>query len=311
MIELFISLQALLQATLRMAAPLVYTAVGETYSERAGVINIGLEGLMLIGACTAYTAVFFTGSLGLGVLLAALVAALFGLGFAYLTITIKANQIVIGAALNMVGLGVTGFVYRTVFAQTGRASPIETFKAAPIPLLSDIPFVGPILFDQNVLVYGMFLLVPIASLVLYKTSLGLAIRAVGEYPQAVDTAGLPVLPLRYAMVLLAAVLAGIGGAYLPTAHANQFVEGMTAGRGFIALAMVVFGRWTPLGSLWAGLFFGAAFALQLRLQAGNVGIAYQFLQILPYVATVVALVFFRGQFAQPRALGVPYEAGSR
>jgi simple sugar transport system permease protein len=128
----------------------------------------------------------------------------------------------------------------------------------------------------------------------------------------VDTAGLPVLALRYGMVLLAAVLAGIGGAYLPTAHANQFVEGMTAGRGFIALAMVVFGRWTPLGSLWAGLFFGAAFALQLRLQAGGgVGVAYQFLQILPYVATVVALVFFRGQVAQPKALGVPYEAGTR
>lgn len=309
--ELLIGLQALLQATLRMATPLVYTAVGETYSERAGVINIGLEGLMLIGACTAYTVAFFTESLSLALVAAALITALFGLAFAFLTITIKANQIVIGAALNMVGLGVTGFVYRTVFAQTGLAGPITTLKAQPIPILSDIPFVGPILFNQNLLVYAIFLLVPLAAFGLNKSSLGLALRAVGEHPQAVDTAGLPVLGLRYGAVIFAALLAGIGGAYLPVAHANQFVEGMTAGRGFIALAMVVFGRWSPAGALWAGLFFGAAFALQLRLQATELNVAYQFLQILPYVATVVALVFFRGQAAQPRALGVPYEAGTR
>ena len=304
------ALQAWLTATLRMATPLVYTAVGETYAERAGVVNIGLEGLMLIGACSAYTAVFYTGNLMAGVLSAILVAAAFGLAFAYLTVTVKANQIIIGAALNMVGLGITGFVYRTLFAQTGLARAVVTFQNVALPGLSAIPFIGPLFFNQNLLVYGMYVLVPLAALILEKTSFGLAIRAVGEHPRAVDSVGLRVSALRYTTVIIGAALAGIGGAYLSVAHANQFVEGMTAGRGFIALAMVAFGRWKPMGTWWAGLLFGAAFALQLRLQAAHINVAYQFLQILPYLVTLLSLIFARGQSAQPEALGVPYEAGS-
>lgn len=304
---LLLSLTALLTATIRMATPLVYTAVGEAYSERAGVVNIGLEGLMLIGACTAYTVVFFTGSPMAGVLAAIAVAALFGLGFAYLTITVKANQIIVGAALNMIGLGITGFIYRTLFAQTGLARAVTTFQDVAVPGLSAIPFIGPVVFNHNVLVYGMYLLVPVAAFVLDHTAFGLAIRAVGEHPRAVDSVGLRVAGLRYTAVILGAALAGVGGAYLPIAHANQFVEGMTAGRGFIALAMVAFGRWKPMGTWWAGLLFGAAFALQLRLQAAQLNVAYQLLQVLPYAVTLVALILARGQAAQPRALGVPYE----
>jgi ABC-type uncharacterized transport system permease subunit len=299
---------ALLSATIRMATPLIYVAIGETYSERSGVMNIGLEGLMLIGACTAYVVAFFTNSLLLALLAAMLVTMLFGLGFAYLAVSIKANQTVIGAALNMIGAGVTGFIYRTVFASTGRVTAIDTLKPINIPFLGDIPYIGPILFQHNILVYLVFILVPISAFVLNRTSLGLAIRSVGEHPKAVASAGLPVIKLRYGSILFAAALAGLGGAYLPVAHGNQFVEGMTAGRGFIALTMVPFAGWTISGVFWGGLLFGAAYALQLRLQVANLAIAYQFLQILPYVLTLVVLIVANKRSEQPKAMCIPYEA---
>jgi simple sugar transport system permease protein len=303
--EWIIGLQALLQATVRMAAPLTFTAVGETYGERAGVINIGLEGLMLIGAVTAYAVAFASGNIWLGVLAAGLAAMVFGVLFGVVTISLGANQIVAGAALNLVGLGLSSFIYRAFFGTvTDRAiQPLETVK---IPILSQIPVLGPVLFEQNLLVYAALLLAPLAALVLNRTMLGLAIRSVGEHPKATATAGLSVIGLRYGAVAFGALLAGVGGAYLSVAYANQFVENMVAGRGFIALAIVVFGRWSPLGALWASLLFGFTFALQLRLQAANIQIAYQFLQILPYVATIVAMILLRGQSAQPKALGVPY-----
>ena len=303
--EWIVGLQALLQATVRMAAPLTFTAVGETYGERAGVINIGLEGLMLIGAVVAYAVAFISGNVWLGVLAAGLAAAVFGVLFGVVTIPLGANQIVAGAALNLVGLGLSSFIYRGFFgAVTDRA--IQPLATVEIPLLNQIPVVGPVLFEQNLLVYAALLLTPLAALVLNRTMLGLALRSVGEHPKATATAGLSVIGLRYAAVAFGGMMAGIGGAYLSVAYANQFVENMVAGRGFIALAIVVFGRWSPLGALWASLLFGFTFALQLRLQAQNIPIAYQFLQILPYVATIVAMILLRGQSAQPKALGVPY-----
>ncbi len=303
--EWIIGLQALLQATVRMAAPLTFTAVGETYGERAGVINIGLEGLMLIGAVVAYAVAFASGNIWLGVLAAGLAAMVFGVLCGVVTITLGANQIVAGAALNLVGLGLSSFIYRAFFGTvTDRA--IQPLEAVKIPLLSQIPVLGPVLFEQNMLVYMALLLAPLAAWVLNRTMLGLAIRSVGEHPKATATAGLSVIGLRYGAVAFGALLAGVGGAYLSVAYANQFVENMVAGRGFIALAIVVFGRWSPLGALWASLLFGFTFALQLRLQAANIQIAYQFLQILPYVATIVAMILLRGQSAQPKALGIPY-----
>ncbi len=303
--EWIIGLQALLHATVRMAAPLTFTAVGETYGERAGVINIGLEGLMLIGAVTAYAVAFASGNIWLGVLAAGLAAMVFGVLFGIVTITLGANQIVAGAALNLVGLGLSSFIYRAFFG-TVTDRVIQPLEAVKIPLLSQIPVLGPVLFEQNLLVYAALLLAPLAALVLNRTMLGLAIRSVGEHPKATATAGLSVIGLRYGAVAFGALLAGVGGAYLSVAYANQFVENMVAGRGFIALAIVVFGRWSPMGALWASLLFGFTFALQLRLQAANIQIAYQFLQILPYVATIVAMILLRGQSAQPKALGVPY-----
>ncbi len=305
--DIILTLQILLQATLRMATPLIYAGIGETFSEKAGVINIGLEGYMLIGAFTAYATVFYTNNLFLAIVFAALVTALFGVIFAYLTITIKANQVIIGTVLNMIGLGVSGYLYRILFAQTQKAQAVRTFQQVPIPVLKDIPLLGSTLFNQNVLVYGTYLLVPLAAIVLYKTSLGLVLRGTGEHPHAVESLGIRVVHIRYGAVIFAAILAGIGGAYLPVAHANQFVENMTAGRGYIALAMVAFGQWNPVYVWLAGLLFGSTFALQLRLQAGQTIIPYQFLQILPYVVTFIALVISHGHSSQPKAMGVPFE----
>jgi general nucleoside transport system permease protein len=298
------------EATIRMATPLIYVAVGETYGERAGIMNIGLEGLMLIGACFAYTVGFFTGNMILALLGAVLVAMLFGLGFAYMTITVKANQVVMGVATNLIGLGVTGFIYQEVFAKTGLYHSIDGLPIIPIPVLSEIPFIGSIFFNHNILVYGIYFLIPIAWFVLNKTFLGLSLRTVGEHPRAVDSAGLSVIKLRYGAVLFSAAMCGLGGAFLSIGHATQFVEGMTAGRGYIAMTLVPFAGWRIGGVMWGGLLFGLAYAVQLRLQAAKMVVAYQFLQLLPYILTALVLIFSRRRIEQPKNLSVPYEGGA-
>jgi simple sugar transport system permease protein len=297
---------ALLAATIRMATPILYVAVGETISERAGICNIGLEGLMLVGSCVSYGVVLYSGNLILGVLVSIVVTMLFALVFAFLTITVKADQTVSGLVLNIVGAGTTGFIYQRVFLQSGVYRAVNIFPTVHIPLLSDIPVIGPILFDHNILVYGIFLLVPLTNFILTRTSLGLAIRAVGEHPHTVDSVGLSVNKLRYGSVLFSGALCAIGGSFLSIAYAAKFVELMTAGRGFIAMALVPFSGWKIPGVLWGGLLFGAAYALQLRLQASNLIIPYQFFQILPYLLTALVLIFSRRRSEQPAALGVPF-----
>lgn len=306
-IALTVAVQAILAATWRLATPLIYAAIGEVYTERSGVLNIGLEGVMLMGAFAGFAGTFYTGSLAVGILAAVLSGVVNGLIFGLFTVTIKANQIVVGAAFNMIGLGLTGFLYRALFV--GKAQGVETFPPLDIPLLSSLPFVGEILFDHNLMVYGTVVLVLVASFVLYRTAFGLSIRSVGEHPRAADTVGINVSRIRYVSIIIGTVLTAIGGAYLTLAHTNQFVEGLTTGRGFIALAVVVFGRWSPKGAWWASLLFGLFFALQLRLQAmADLVIPYQFLQALPYLATLVVLISLRHRSAAPRALGEPYKA---
>lgn len=301
-------LQSILAATWRMATPLIYAAVGEVFSERSGVLNIGLEGIMLIGAFAAFATTFYSGSLWLGVLAAIILGLICGLLFALFTVTIKANQIVVGAAFNMIGLGITGFLYRTYFAQTQRALSLETFPNIEFPILSQLPFLGEVLFRHNIMVYATALLVPIAAFILYRTAFGLSVRSVGEHPKAADTVGINVDRIRYFCVLIAATLTSIGGAYLTLAHANQFVEGIATGRGFIALAAVVFGGWTPWGALGTSLLFGVFYALQLRLQAMSIPfLPYQLMQALPYLATILVLINLRSQARMPKALGIPYK----
>jgi simple sugar transport system permease protein len=263
-----------------------------------------------MGAFSAYAVAFYTGNLWLGVLAALAVGLMTGLLFALFTVTIKANQIVVGVAINLVGSGLSGFLFRSIFLNSDYSTlNIPTFNNINLPILSEIPFLGEIFFQTNVLVYLTVILVPLAAFVLYKTSFGLAVRSVGEHPKAADTMGISVSRVRYLCVVAGSMLAALGGASLTLAFANQFVEDMVSGRGFIALAAVVFGAWTPWGATGASLLFGAFYALQLRVQAmNNVLLPYQFLQVLPYVATVLALVSIRKRAQSPKALGVPYQA---
>lgn len=307
MVFLMALVQTVLSATWRLAAPLIYAAIGELFTERAGVLNIGLEGIMLFGAFVGFAVGTATGSPVIGALAAIAIGLIAGLLFALFTVTIKANQIVVGAALNMIGLGLTGFAYRTLFDISMRG--VKTFPPLEIPLLSQIPVLGDILFKQSLLVYLTLPLIPLAAFVLYRTGFGLAVRAVGEHPKAADTVGIGVSGIRYAACAIGGALAGLGGAFLTLSHTNLFVEGMVAGRGFIALAVVVFGRWKPWGVFGASLLFGVFYGLQLHLQAmTRLTIPYQFWQALPYLATLIVLVALRGRTGAPRALGVPYNA---
>ncbi len=303
-------LAAVLAATWRLATPFIYTSLGEVFSERAGVLNIGLEGVMLIGAFTAFSITFFTGSPVWGLAAAMAGGLTCGLLFAFLTVSLKANQIVVGAAFNLVGLGLTSFLYRSIFSgRMETAREYASFSPLEIPLLSRLPFFGEALFQQNLMVYATPFVVLAGAFVLYRTAFGLSVRSTGEHPRTVDAAGLPVGLIRYASVLIGCALAAVGGAYLTVAHTNQFNEGITSGRGFIALAVVVIGRWSPWGAFFISLLFGFFYALQLRLQAvSGITIPYQFLQALPYLLTLVVFVTLRKRADAPSALGVPYKS---
>lgn len=300
-------IESLLRSGLKLAAPLWLTATGETYAERAGLINIGLEGMMLAGAFAGMAVSYFTGNPWLGLLAGMLAGAALAALFGVLTIYFYADQIITGAALNLVALGLTGFLFRSIFGVTGAALTVASFPLVTIPVLDEVPFFGAFLSGQPVLLYLALAVIPLASFVLNRTALGLAIRACGEYPAAADTAGLNVFRLRLGCMLLCGMLTGAAGAYLTLAHANTFVEGITAGRGFIALAIVIFGRWQPGGVFLAALFFGCANALQFQFQALDYDVPYQFFLMLPYVLTLLVLLFFTSKNHGPAALGKAYK----
>jgi simple sugar transport system permease protein len=292
-------------AAWRLAAPLIFAATGEAICERSGVLNIGVEGMMLVGAFTGFAAAYATGSLPAAFLAAMASGCLAALLFGGFAISIRANQIVVGAAINLIGLGLTSFLFRTYFVSTGKGVTIA--MPMPIPWLSDIPFVGRALFNQNLLVYATIPVVLAARFLLFRTSYGLTIRAVGDHPESVQAAGRSVALYRYSAVIIGGALAGLGGGYLTLAHANQFVENMTAGRGFIALSVVVFARWSPTAVFFVSLLFGLFYALALQLQAEpGLGIPYQALQALPYVMTIVAMMIVRNRSDAPSRLGQPY-----
>ncbi len=299
-------IENLLRSGGKLAAPLWLAATGETYAERSGVINIGLEGMMLAGAFTGMAAGFFTASpwLGLlaGVLAGIVLAALFGI----LTVYFFADQIIVGAGLNLMAAGLTGFLFRRIFGVTGSALTVPSFEPVTIPVLHQIPLVGAFFSHQPALLYLALGLLPLASLILNRTQLGLAIRACGEHAAAADTAGLNVYRLRFACLLFCGGMCGAAGSYLSLAHANTFVEGMTAGRGFIALALVIFGRWQPWKIFLASLFFGCTNALQFQFQALGSKIPYQFFLMLPYILTLVVLVLVSSKTSTPADLAKPY-----
>ncbi len=297
---------ALLSASIRLSVPILLAALGGMYSERSGVVNIGLEGIMLVGAFAGVVGSYFSGSQWIGALLAMVSGMLIAYLFAITTVKIKMNQIVSGVAINMLGIGLTSFLFRALFGITTVPITVKSFSAYNVPILSKIPILGEIFFRQTPLVYIAFLLVPISSYILYKTSWGLSIRTVGEHPMAADTVGIPVDKVRTICVLVSGLLAGLGGCFLSLGQFNMFVDNMVSGRGFIAVAAVIFGKWNPKGILMASLIFGVADALQIRLQIADIGIPYQFLLMFPYLLTVIAVTGIVGKTVAPKALGNPY-----
>ncbi len=300
-------LTALATSTVIMAVPLLLAALGELIAERAGVINIGLEGLLLAGAFAAMAGAYFSGSPGVGVAAALLSGAALGAGFAFFVVVRDANQVVAGTALNLLAVGITGVAYRAAFGVTGTALTIPGTAAVPIPLLHALPVLGASLFTQTLLGYAAFALVPLAAFALGRTLPGLRLRMVGENPRAAETQGVAVRRTRAAALVICGALAAAGGAYLALAYARTFVEGMSAGRGFIALAIVIVGRWSPWGIVVSALLFGLFTALQFHFQALGLAVPYQFFLILPYVLTLLVLSGYVGRAQAPAALGQPYE----
>lgn len=299
-----------LVASLRLAVPLAFAALGGLLSERSGVLNIALEGMLLSGAFASAVGAFFTGNSWLGILLAIFLGGLVGILHAYLCVTLRVDQLVSGLAINLTAAGLTSFWARILF-NSGQAQSLPGINIIGIPGLKNLPIVGDILFNEDPLVYLLFLLIPILTYILFRTSIGLSLRAVGEYPRAADTAGISVKLVRYLAVTLSGCLAGLGGAYLALVHVKFFVEDMSAGKGFIALAALIFGRWHPVSTFFACLLFGATEALQLRIQAFNLNIPYQFLVMLPYLIALFALVGLAGKSTPPASLGIPYIPQSR
>jgi ABC-type uncharacterized transport system permease subunit len=299
-------LEAFLTSTIAMATPILYAALGELLVEQSGVINVGIEGSMLAGAFFALAAAYFSGSLALGLLAGIAAAVALNALLALLVVNLAVNQVVAGTALNILALGLTGVFYRQMFGVTGSAVVVRQFGAIALGPLARIPIAGRAFFDQNVLVYPAFAIVPLASFVISRTRYGLRLRAAGERPEAADALGLGVYGLRWEALLVAGVLTGLGGAFLTLAYAGTFVEGMSAGRGFVALAVVILGRWRAWGCAAASILFGAAMALQFGLQALGTSVPYQVFLALPYALTLVVLAGFGGHADAPSALGEPY-----
>jgi len=301
-----ISLQGVLSAMIRLAAPLLLASLGGLFTARSGIINLALEGIMLMGAFTGFAGAYLSGSIAIGLLSAMLGGISMSLILGFLSINARANQTVAGVGINIVSLGLTSYLFKIFFTGQGVLRG-PTLSQIPVPLLSEIPVLGPALFNQNTLVYFAFLMVPVVWYLLYRTPLGLTIRATGEHPRAVDTLGGNVTRIRYLSIILLGMLAGIGGACLTIGQTGVFAENITAGKGYIALATLIFGGFTPFGSLGAALLFGFSEGLQLRLQTAGAAIPHQFLTMLPYLLTMVALTTLVTRSRAPAAMGKPYK----
>ncbi len=296
----------LYSATLRLAAPLIFAVVGGVISERAGILNMALEGQILMGSFFGYLgAVVFNNAI-MGVLCAIMGSCFIASLHAFMSIHVKVNQVVSALGLNLLSLGITSTMFRFFGEGTSQMTTSPGFSNIYIPGLSDLPFVGPILFSQNPLTYLAFVAVILVTWFMFRTSRGLELRAAGENPKALDVAGVNVFRIRYTAVIATGVFCGLAGCCLTITGLNNFFDNISAGRGFIAYAAVVFGKWTPVGGMLAALLFGAGDALQLRLQS-MFDIPYYFFLMMPYLITFFALVFFMGSSRGPAATNVPFE----
>lgn len=307
MISITVFLTTLLAATFRSSVPLIFGTVGEAFAERSGVLNLGIEGMMLMGASVGFITVYFTESLWLGVLTAVFVAMLMGLLMAFLTVTIGAQQHVAGLGVTFTGMGMSLFLHRILVSVGGGVPPsVDAFSPISIPLLSEIPIIGSSFFRQYTLFYLALLLIPVAAFVLYRTNLGLKISAVGQNPKAADTAGVNVFRIRYICLLIAGALAGVAGAWFSLAQTNQFLPLMTAGRGWVCIALVIFGAWDPAKILGGALIFGGIDGLSVTVKSMGLAFPTRVLDMLPYVFTIVILVIAVRKATYPAALLEPY-----
>lgn len=297
-------------SALRMSVPILLAALGAVYSERGGIVNIGLEGMMIMGAFWGATGAYFHGPLA-GVVWAVAAAVAFALLHALATVTFRVDQIVSGVALNLLAYGVARFSSITIFKMATTTPHVPKFTPFDIPLLDRVPALHPLVTGLSPLLVLPFALVPLSAWVLNRTVFGLRLRACGENPLAADTLGVNVFAMRYAGVILSGVLAGLAGAYLAMEHVGMYVEGMTQGRGFIALAAMIFGNWNPAGALIAALLFGLAEAVSFRAVEAGSAVPYQFIKMIPYVLTIAVLSGVVRRAAPPAADGLPYDREER
>lgn len=307
--RMFISLCA---SAVVFATPILYACIGEIFSQRSGIMNLGLEGIMLMGAVTGYITGIKTGSLTLSVLVALAVGAALGLIYAFLTVTLQANQVVSGLAMMTFGTGLSGFIGKSV---SSLASTTK-FTKFDIPLLSKIPILGDIFFKQDILIYALYILVVVSIIFIYKTRPGLKLRALGENPGSLDAGGVNIFTLRYAYVIFGCALVSLGGAYLTLAYTPFWTDGMTAGKGWIAAALVIFASWNPAIAAIGALLFGGIGVLGNFLQLQYPNIPTSFVGMLPYLCTIIVLIFSTGSFRKkhnntPAALCIPYDRESR
>ena len=299
----------ILTSGIRLATPYLFASIGEMFGQRSGVYNLGVEGMMLMGAFAAFYATLTTGNPWLGLLAAVVVGTLMGLAMAVISVTFQAEQGISGIGVYLFGLGMSDLLFQKML---GTVETVSGFRPVNIPVLSNLPIVGPIFFQQSVMVYLAYALVPIAWYILYRTTFGLKIRAVGENPAAADSLGVSVKRTRYLTVTIGGMLAGVAGASLSIALLNVFQQNLTSGIGFIAVALVYFGGWRPYGVLFGALLFSMVNALQLWIQALSIPIPFdasELLIMLPYLLTILVLVFSAGRMRKPSALGTVYERG--
>lgn len=301
----------IIASTLRMATPLIFAGLGGVFSEKSGVTNIGLEGMMVMGAFFAVFGSYVTGSPLIGILFAAIAGGVLALLHAFLSISLKADQIISGTAINLFATAFASFLIFKIFKKGGQTDIVAGLPYSVPAFIKGIPVIGPLIGGLNWFVILALIFVYISNFVLFKTPLGLRIRAVGEHPSAADTLGINVYKTRYFCVILSGMLAGIGGAALSIGMTPVYKEGMVAGRGFIALAAMIFGNWKPKGTMWACLLFAFGNALEINAPSLSLNIPTEIYAMIPYILTMLALAGFVGKTTAPAADGVPYEKGER
>ncbi len=308
----FVPFTGILQGAVMFSVPLIFGSMSGLLCEKSGVINIAIEGQLLFAACVSAMVASISHNVIVGLLFAPIAGALVSLLLAFFAIKYQVDQVILGFVLNVLVIGITGYIYSKLLVPYGDVWNVgPTFKRISIPVLSEIPVVGPIFFNQTIVVYLMYAIVVVIQFALFKTRWGLRTRAIGELPIAADSVGIDVNRLRYKNVLLAGLVAGIGGSYFTLGAVGSFTKEMTSGAGFIALACLIFGKWTPRGAVTAALFFGFTTSLQGNLSIIGVSIPSEFMLMVPYVATIIAVSVLVGRVRAPAADGIPYSRGNK